>query len=104
MGFHSRVSWQKGKPLELHDRDHYWIPKPLYTPASQAKAPSPPHFAQRIKHSATEHVPPEMQPPRSCCLWRQGLPRLARITGALRARTPHLGEAAKRALWEVEQL
>ena len=28
--FHSRLSWQKGKPLELHDRDHYWIPKPTY--------------------------------------------------------------------------
>ena len=23
--FHSKLSWQKGKPLELHDRDHYWI-------------------------------------------------------------------------------
>ena len=23
--FHSRLSWQKGKPLELHDRDQYWI-------------------------------------------------------------------------------
>ena len=28
--FHSRLSWQKGKPLQLHDRDHYWIPKPSY--------------------------------------------------------------------------
>ena len=61
--FHSRLSWQKGKPLQLHDRDHYWIPKPSYTPASQVSAPSPPHFVQRIKHSATEHVLPEMQPP-----------------------------------------
>ena len=32
--FHSRLSWQKGKPLELHDRDHYWIPKPTYFNAS----------------------------------------------------------------------
>ena len=23
--FHSRLAWQKGKPLELHDRDQYWI-------------------------------------------------------------------------------
>jgi hypothetical protein len=66
--FHSRRSWQKGKPLQLHERDHYWIPKPSYTPASQVNAPSPPHFVQRIQHSATEHVPPEMQPPCSCCL------------------------------------
>ena len=70
--FHSRLSWQKGKPLQLHDRDHYWIPKPLYTPASQVNAPSPPHFVQQIKRSATEHVPPEMQPPCRCCLCGKG--------------------------------
>ena len=70
--FHSKLSWQKGKPLKLHDRDHYWIPKPSYTPASQVNAPSPPYFVQRIKHSPTEHVPPGMQPPRSCCLCGKG--------------------------------
>ena len=70
--FHSRLSWQKGKPLQLHDRDHYWIPKPSYTPASQVNAPSPPHFVQQIRRSATEHVPPEMQPPRRCCLCGKG--------------------------------
>ena len=70
--FHSRLSWQKGKPLQLHDRDHYWIPKPSYTPSSQVNAPSPPHFVQQIKRSATEHVPPEMQPPCRCCLCGKG--------------------------------
>ena len=70
--FHSRLSWQKGKPLQLHDRDHYWIPKPSYIPASQVNAPSPPHFVQQIRRSATEHVPPEMQPPRRCCLCGKG--------------------------------
>ena len=44
--FHSRLSWQAGKPLQLHERDQYWIPKPSYTPASQVNAPSPPHFVQ----------------------------------------------------------
>ena len=70
--FHSRLSWQKGKPVQLHDRDHYWIPKPSYTPASQVNAPSPPHFVQQIRRSATEHVPPEMQPPCRCCLCGKG--------------------------------
>ena len=70
--FQSRLSWQKGKPVQLHDRDHYWIPKPSYTPASQVNAPSPPHFVQQIKRSATEHVPPEMQPTCSCCLCGKG--------------------------------
>ena len=26
--YHSKLSWHRGKPLQLHDRDHYWIPKP----------------------------------------------------------------------------
>ena len=102
--FHSRLSWQKGKPLELHDRDHYWIPKPLYTPASQVKAPSPPHFAQRIKHSATEHVPPEMQPPRSCCLCGKGFIDWAALWEHCELDHHSWAEAAKRTLWEAEQL
>ena len=32
--FHSRLSWQKGRPIQLHGRDQYWIPKPVYTPAA----------------------------------------------------------------------
>ena len=66
--FHSRLAWQKEPPLKLHERDFYWIPKPVFTPASQEHAPSPPHFVEQIQNSATEHVPPEMQPPRTCFL------------------------------------
>ena len=102
--FHSRLSWQKGKPLELHERDHYWIPKPLYTPASQVNAPSPPHFAQRIKHSATENVPPEMQPPRSCCLCGKGFIDWQALWKHCELEHHSWAEAAKRTLWEAEQL
>ena len=98
--FHSRLSWQKGKPLQLHDRDHYWIPKPSYTPASQMNAPSPPHFVQRIKHSATEHVPPEMQPPCSCCLCGKAFIDSSALWKHCELEHHSWAEAAKRTLWE----
>ena len=102
--FHSRLSWQKGKPLELHDRDHYWIPKPSYTPASQVNAPSPPHFVQQIRRSATEHVPPEMQPPCSCCLCGKGFIDSPALWKHCELEHHSWAEAAKRTLWEAEQL
>ena len=102
--FHSRLSWQKGKPLQLHDRDHYWIPKPSYTPASQVNAPSPPHFVQRIRRSATEHVPPEMQPPCSCCLCGKGFIDHPALWKHCELEHHSWAEAAKRTLWEAEQL
>ena len=102
--FHSRLSWQKGKPLQLHERDHYWIPKPSYTPASQVNAPSPPHFVQRIQHSATEHVPPEMQPPCSCCLCGKGFIDSPALWKHCELEHHSWAEAAKRTLWEAEQL
>ena len=102
--FHSRLSWQKGKPLQLHDRDHYWIPKPSYTPASQVNAPSPPHFVQQIRRSATEHVPPEMQPPCSCCLCGKGFIDPPALWKHCELEHHSWAEAAKRTLWEAEQL
>ena len=102
--FHSRLSWQKGKPLELHDRDHYLIPKPSYTPAAQVNAPSPPHFVQRIQHSATEHVPPEMQPPRSCCLCGKGFIDSPALWKHCEVEHHSWRETRKRVLWEAEQL
>ena len=102
--FHSRLSWQKGKPLQLHDRDHYWIPKPSYTPASQVNAPSPPHFVQQIRRSATEHVPPEMQPPCSCCLCGKGFIDSPALWKHCELEHHSWAEAAKRTLWEAEQL
>ena len=102
--FHSRLSWQKGKPLELHDRDHYWIPKPSYTPAEEVKAPSPPAFVQRIQQSATEHVPPEMQPPRTCCLCGKGFIDAPGLWKHCEVEHHSWAEAAKRALWEAEQI
>ena len=102
--FHSRLSWQKGKPLELHDRDHYWIPKPTYTPASKVNAPSPPHFVERIQHSATEHVLPEMQPPRTCCLCGKGFIDAPALWKHCDDEHHSWAEAVKRMLWQAEQL
>ena len=107
--FHSRLSWQKGKPLVLHDRDQYWIPKPTYTPASQVQAPSPPHFVERIRSTATEHVPaehvpPEMQPPRTCCLCGKGFVDAPALWKHCDMEHHSWAEAVKRILWEAEQL
>ena len=102
--FHSKLSWQKGKPLELHDRDHYWIPKPTYTPASQVQAPSPPHFVEQIRSNDTEHVPPEMQPPRTCCLCGKGFIDPPALWKHCELEHHSWAEAVKRTLWEAEQL
>ena len=90
--------------MELRDRDHYWIPKPSYTPASQVNAPSPPHFVQRIRRSATEHVPPEMQPPCSCCLCGKGFIDFPALWKHCELEHHSWAEASKRTLWEADQL
>ena len=90
--------------MELHDRDQYWIPKLTYTPASQVKAPSPPHFVQRIMRSATEHVPPEMQPPRTCCLCGKGFIDTPALWKHCDEEHHSWAEAVKRILWSAEQL
>ena len=95
---------QKGKPLELRDRDHYWIPKPTYTPASKVNAPSPPHFVERIQHSAAEHVLPEMQPPRTCCLCGRGFIDAPALWKHCEDEHHSWAEAVKRTLWEAEHL
>ena len=90
--------------MRLHERDHYWIPKPSYTPASQVHAPSPPHFVERIQLSATEHVPPVMQAPCSCCLCGKGFIDAPALWKHCELEHHSWAEAAKRTLWEAEQL
>ena len=102
--FHSRLSWQKGKPLQLHDRDHYWIPKPTYTPVAKVNADSPPYFVQRIKQSATQHVQPEMQPPCICLLCGKGFISWPALWNHCDREHHSWAEATKRILWEAEQL
>ena len=102
--FHNRLLWQKGKPLELHDRDHYWIPKPAYAPASNVKAPSPAHFVKQIQRSATEQLPPEMQPPRRCCLCGKGFIDAPALWNHCELEHYSWAEAVKRILWEADKL
>ena len=102
--FHSRLSWQKGKQIQLHERDQYWLPKPVYTPASQVKAPSPPHFVEQLHADATERSQPVMQPPRTCCLCGKGFIDMAALWKHCEAEHHSWGEAVKRMLWEAEQL
>jgi hypothetical protein len=102
--FHNRLSWQKGNPLQLHDRDQYWIAKPTYTPTSQVQVPSPPHFVEQLRANATEHGPPEMQPPRTCCLCGKGFIDSPALWRHCEDEHHSWAEAVKRILWEDEQL
>ena len=102
--FHSRLSWQKGKPLELHDRDQYWIPKPVYTPASAVDTPSPPHFVQQLQADATERSRPQIQPPRVCCLCGKGFVDAPALWRHCEAEHHSWAEARKRMFWEAEKL
>ena len=81
--FHSRLSWQKGKRIQLHEKDQYWLPRPVYTPASQVEAPSPPHFVKQLQAPATERSQPVLQPPCTLLPVRERLHRYARIVEAL---------------------
>ena len=102
--FHSRLLWQKGKQIQLHEKDQYWLPKPVYTPASQVKAPSPPHFVQQIHADATERSEAVMQPPRTCCLCGKGFIDMPALWKHCEDEHHSWGEAVKRMLWEAEQL
>jgi hypothetical protein len=102
--FHSRLLWQKGKPIELHDRDQHWIPKPVYTPASAVNAPSPPHFVQRLKAAATEHGAPVIPAPRVCCLCGKGFVDAPSLQNHCRSEHHSWAEARKRMLWEAQDL
>ena len=102
--FHSRLSWQKGKPIELNDRDQHWIPKPIYTPASAVNAPSPPHFVQLLRADATERSRPQIQPPRVCCLCGKGFVDAPALWRHCEADHHSWAEARKRMLWEAEKL
>ena len=102
--FQSRLSWQKGKPIELHDRDQHWIPKPVYTPASAVNAPSPPRFVQQLQADATERCRPQIQPPRVCCLCGKGFIDARALWKHYEAEHHSWAEARKRMLWEAEKL
>ena len=102
--FHSRLLWQKGKPIELKDIDQYWIPKPVYTPASAVNAPSPPHFVQKLQADATERSRPQIQPPRVCCLCGKGFIDAPALWRHCESEHHSWAEARKRMLWEAEKL
>ena len=102
--FHSRLAWQKGKPLELTERDRHWIPMRVYTPASQVQAPSPPHFVAQIHRSATKLLQPEMQAPRICHLCGKGFIDSAALWKHCDLEHHSWAEARKRMLWEAQQL
>ena len=102
--FHSRLSWQKGKPIELLERDQYWLPLPVYTPAEKVSAPSPPYFVQQLQADATARCAPQIQPPRTCCLCGKGFIDPPALWNHCEAEHHSWSEAVKRMLWEADQL
>ena len=102
--FHSRLSWQKGKPVKLRETDQFCIPKPTYTPASLVQAPSPPHFVQQVRADTAESGRPEMQPSQKCCLCGKGFLDPPALWAHCEAEHHSWAEATKRILWEAEQL
>ena len=102
--FHSRLSWQKGKPVKLRETDQFCIPKPTYTPASLVQAHSPPHFVKQVLADAAETGRPAMQPPQKCCLCGKGFLDPPALWAHCEAEHHSWAEAAKRILWEAEQL
>jgi hypothetical protein len=102
--FHAGLSWQKGKPIELTDRDKFWIPRPTYAAASAVQAQSPPFFVQWVQADATEHCQPRIQPPCACCLCGEGFVTPEALWRHCDEEHRSWAEAVERMLWGAEQL
>ena len=102
--FHCRLTWQKGKPMQLRPAHEYCIPKPKYTPAALVTAPSPAYFVERAREIATEHSRPCMQPPQRCCLCGKGMVDLPALWRHCDIEHHSWAEAVKRTLWEATHL
>ena len=69
---HSRLSWEKGKPLQFREALQHCLPKPLYVPAAAVPAPSPAHFVEQVRADGADAARPDMQAPQVCMLCGKG--------------------------------
>ena len=101
---HSRLTWQKGKPVRLHEHDYLWIPKAPYVPSGKIESPHVPHFVKQIEKSATQRILPEMQAPVQCCLCGKKFVDMQALWKHCDCEHHSWPEARKRVLWEAEKL
>ncbi len=101
---HSRLSWQKGKPLQFHEALQHCLPKPCYAPAADVPAPSPAHFVQQVRAEGADAVPPDMQAPQVCLLCGKGFMDPPALWRHCDSEHHSWAEAVKRSLWEAAQL
>ena len=101
---HSRLTWQKGKPVQLRERDYLWIPKPPYIPSAKIVSPDVPHFLDRIQASATQRMLPEMQAPVECCLCGKKWVDMQDLWKHCQCEHHSWAEARKRVIWEADKL
>ena len=101
---HSRLSWERGKPLQFSDRLQHCHPKPLYVPAAAVPAPSPAHFVEELRAEGSDAAPCNMQAPQVCLLCGKGFIDRPALWAHCDAEHHSWAEAVKRALWEANQL
>ena len=101
---HSRLSWEKGKPLQFREALQHCLPKPLYVPAAAVPAPSPAHFVEQLRADGADAALPDIQAPQVCMLCGKGFIDPPALWGHCDAEHHSWAEAVKRALWETEQL
>jgi hypothetical protein len=101
---HSRLTWQKGKPVRLHEHDYLWIPKAPYVPSGKIESLHVPHFVKQIEKSATQRILPEMQAPVQCCLCGKKFVDMQALWKHCDCEHHSWAEARKRVLWEAEKL
>ena len=110
---HSRLAWQKGKPLEFSRNLQHSLPKPLYVPVDAVSAPSPAHFVQQAARGgsrdlrATEQQPddaPRLPGPRQCLLCGKEFVDFPALWRHCATDHHSWAEACKRVLWEADNL
>ena len=92
---HSRLSWQKGKPLQFRETLQYCLPKPPYVPATAVPAPSPAHFVEQVRADGADAAPPQHTSAAGVHALRERLHRPARTLGPLRRGAPQLGGSSE---------
>ena len=101
---HSRLSWEKGKPLQFRESLQHCLPTPLYVPAAAVPAPSPAHFVGQLRAKSADAALPDIQAPQVCMLCGKGFIDPPALWGHCDAEHHSWAEAVKRAIWETEQL
>ena len=100
---HSRLAWQKGKPLQFGGNVQHCVPKPIYVPAAAVSAPSPAHFVREASAAAC-YKAPCLPAPQLCLLCGRGFVDPVALWRHCDSEHHSWAEACKRVLWEANNL